>query len=241
MTAPVPKCYLCTMKTKFHFTRGEWAAALFLLTVMTASNVFYFVGDISPKPSCDVRQYEALFQRFAEAQRRQDDSAAAARMRQYGDRPSIRSDTVSPLKPLDRKPMYDVVKIDLNSCDTDALIVVPQFGSKRAAKLVEYREKLGGFHSFSQLQEVYVLQNIDTVKLKTYLYIGDRGVRKLKVNKADYAELVAHPYIDAYFTKLILRHRGKNGPIRSLEELQQVTHAYPELIEKLRPYLDFGE
>lgn len=228
------------MKTRLHFTRGEWAAALFLLTMMTAGNVYYFLCDIHPKPPCDVHQYEAEFERFAAEQKRLDDSIAAARQRTYSDPPRIRSDTLPPSKPQPRQPMYDIVKLDLNSCDTDALVTVPQFGSKRAAKLVEYRDKLGGFHSLSQLQEVYVLQNIDTVKLKTYLYINKQKIKKLNINTATYQELVSHPYIDAYLTKLILRHREKNGPIRDLEELRQITHAYSELIEKLRPYLVFS-
>lgn len=221
------------MKTKLHFTRSEWAAALFLLAVMTAGNIYYFRCDIHPKPSCDVHQYEEQFQRFAAEQKRLDDSIAAARQHLYDNR----SDTLPPFKP--RQPMYDIVMLDLNSCDTDALVTVPQFGSKRAARLVEYRERLGGFHSFSQLQEVYVMQNIDTVKLKTYLYIDKQKIRKLNINTATYKELVSHPYIDAYLTKLILHHREKNGPIRDLDELQRITHAYPELIEKLRPYLVF--
>ena len=61
----------------------------------------------------------------------------------------------------------------------------------------------------------------------------------MNVNTASYQELVSHPYFDAYLTKLILRHREKNGPIRNLDELQQITHAYPDLIEKLRPYICF--
>ena len=227
------------MKTKLHFTRGEWAAALFLLTIMTAGNIYYFLCDIHPRPSCDVHQYEAQFQRFAAEQKRLDDSIAASRQRTYGDRPHIRSDTIPPSKSRQRQPMYDIVKLDLNSCDTDDLVTVPQFGSKRAAKLVEYREKLGGFHSFSQLQEVYVMQSIDTEKLKTYLYINKQGIKQLNVNTATYQELVSHPYIDAYLTKLILKHRERNGPIRDLDELQRITHAYPELIENLRPYLVF--
>lgn len=239
LTTPVSELYICTMKTKFHFTRGEWAAALFLLTVMLASNIIYFYCDIPSKPPYDVHQYETQFREFAIVQQRMDDSLAALRQRQYADRPRIRTDTLPPFKKQERKPMYDIVRLDLNSCDTNDLVTVPQFGSKRAAKLVEYREKLGGFHSFTQLQEVYVLQNIDTSKLKTYLFIDKRKIRKLNINTATYQELVAHPYIDAYLTKLILKHREKNGPIHDLDELQRITHAYPELMEKLRPYLVF--
>ena len=83
------------------------------------------------------------------------------------------------------------------------------------------------------------MQNIDTVKLKTYLYINKQKIKKLNINTATYQELVSHPYIDAYLTKIIVLHREKNGPIRDLDELQRITHAYPELIEKLRPYITF--
>ena len=240
MTTPVSKCYLCVMKTKFHFTRGEWAAAFFLLSVMTAGNIFYFAGGFNPKPLADIRQFESRFRDFADEQRRLGDSLEALRKAQVGCRPAIRSDTLPPFRGQGRKPMYDIARLDLNSCDTDALVTVPQFGSKRAAKLVEYRDKLGGFHSFSQLLEIYVMQNVDTAKLKTYLYINGQNIRKLNVNTATYRELVSHPYFDAYLVKLILRHREKSGPIRDLEELQRITHAYPELVEKLRPYLEFG-
>ena len=228
------------MKTKLHFTRGEWAAALFLLTVMIASNIYYFCHQQSLKPSSDIHLYEARFQQFAKEQQRLADSLEAVRQQSFADLPRGRSDTLPPFKKQERKPMYDIVKVDLNSCDTNDLLTIPQFGSKRAAKLVEYRDKLGGLYSFSQLQEVYVMQNIDTAKLKTYLYINKQKIKKLNINTATYQELVSHPYIDAYLTKLIVRHREKNGPIRDLDELQRITHAYPELIEKLRPYLAFS-
>ena len=229
------------MKTKFHFTRGEWAAALLMLTIILASNIFYFFLEIPLKPSPDVHLYEAQFQQFALEQQRVEDSLSALRQQAYAKRSNYRSDTLLPFKSQGKKPLYEIVKIDLNSCDTNELVTVPQFGSKRAAKLVEYRDKLGGFHSFTQLQEVYVMQSIDTTKLKTYLYINKQKIKKLNINTATYQELVAHPYIDAYLTKLIIHHREKNGPIRDLDELQRITHAYPELIEKLRPYLVFSQ
>ena len=229
------------MKTRFHFTRGEWAAALLMLTLILASNIFYFFYEIPLKPSPDVHLYEAQFQQFALEQQRMEDSLSALRQQAYAKRSKSPPDTLPPFKSQERKPMYEIVKIDLNSCDTNELVTVPQFGSKRAAKLIEYREKLGGFSSISQLQEVYILQNIDTVKLKDYRYINRQKIKKLNVNPATYQELVAHPYIDAYLTKLIIHHRERNGPIRDLDEFQRITHAYPELIEKLRPYVAFSE
>ena len=229
------------MKTKFHFTRGEWAAALLMLIIILASNIFYFFYDIPLKPSPDVHLYETQFQQFALEQQRLEDSLNFLRQQAYASRSKSRTDTLPPFKSQERKLLYDIVRIDLNSCDTNDLVTVPQFGSKRAAKLVEYRDKLGGFNSISQLQEVYILQNIDTVKLKDYLYINKQKIKKLNINTATYQELVVHPYIDSYLTKLIIHHRERNGPIRDLDELQRITHAYPELIEKMRPYVAFSE
>ena len=229
------------MKTKFHFTRGEWAAALLMLTIILASNIFYFFYEIPLKPSPDVHLYEAQFQQFALDQQRMEDSLSTLRQQAYARHSINRPDTLPPFKSQERKPMYEIIKIDLNSCDTNELVTVPQFGSKRAAKLIEYRDKLGGFNNISQLQEVYILQNIDTVKLKDYLYINKQKIKKLNINTATYQELVAHPYIDSYLTKLIIHHRERNGPIHDLDELQRITHAYPELIEKLRPYVAFSE
>ena len=229
------------MKTKFHFTRGEWAAALLMLTIILASNIFYFFYDIPLKPLSDVHLYEAQFQQFALEQQRLEDSLSDIRRQAHNYRPASRSDTLPPFKSQGKKPLYEIVKIDLNSCDTNDLVTVPQFGSKRAAKLVEYRDKLGGFHSLSQLQEVYVMQSIDTMKLKDYLYINKQKIKKLNINTATYQEMVSHPYIDGYLTKLIIHHRERNGPIHDLDELQRITHAYPELIEKLKPYVVFSE
>ena len=239
LTSHIFNCIFAPMKTKLHFTRGEWAAALFLLSVIIASNIYYFWHENRQKPSLDFSLYGAQFQQFAEEQQRLADSIEATRWQTFGNRPHVRSDTLPPFQKQERKPLYDIVMVDLNSCDTNDLVTIPQFGSKRAAKLVEYREKLGGFYNYAQLQEIYIMQNIDTVKLKTYLYINKQKIKKLNINTATYQELVSHPYIDSYLTKLIIKHREKNGPIRDMDELQRITHAYPELIEKLKPYLAF--
>ena len=134
---------------------------------------------------------------------------------------------------------YAIQKVELNHCDTFAIMAVPQFGSKRAAKMVEYRDKLGGFYAYSQIREVYILQNRKDDFLAKYFTIDCSLIRKIEVNKATYKEMIRHPYFDAYLVKTILNYRQKNGAIKSAEEFRQVTHAYPELMEKLTPYLSF--
>lgn len=228
--------YFCGMKTKFNFTNGEWAASLVLAGFILFSYLFYFLCDGEKNPATDVTQYAAVFEEFNLRQNHIRDSLAKVRQASYVNR-YLSDDTVPRKKT--KQPMYEIVKIDLNRCDSTDITVVPMFGSKRAARLVEYRDKLGGFHSLAQLQEVFVLQDIPMDLLEKYFVVHPGDVRKININKATYKEMIAHPYFDAYLTKTILNYRSRNGDITSFEELQRITHAFPELMEKLRWYVVF--
>jgi len=215
-------------------------AALALLALMLAGYLFYALYD-RPRPVAEMGRYAAVFEEFNRQQALLRDSVEAARARRGHDysRPWSVRDTNPKNGRSVKKPMYDIVKLDLNRCDTGDIVVVPLFGSKRAARLVEYRDKLGGFYSLAQVREVYVLQDMDISHMEKYFYVNSGDVRKININTATYKEMVSHPYFDAYLTKTILHYREQHGAIHSLEELQQVTHAYPELMEKLRHYVVF--
>lgn len=228
------------MKWNMNFTRGEWVAVLALLALMLAGYLFCALYD-SPRPVEDMKQYAAVFEDFNRRQALLRDSLEAVRAQRGRDysRPWSTRDTNPKNGKVVKKPMYDIVKLDLNRCDTGDIVVVPLFGSKRAARLVEYRERLGGFYSLAQVREVFVLQDMDISHMEKYFYVNAGDVRKININTATYKEMVSHPYFDAYLTKTILHYREQHGAIHSLEELQQVTHAYPELMEKLKHYVVF--
>lgn len=225
-------------KIKIHFTKGEWAAAVTLLLMTVSSYLFYYLYDIYKKPVIDFAGVEADYVAFQEEQAQLQQLMGAQRQSKNSYYRHFYRDSL-PKKT--KKPMYDIVKIDLNHCDSTDIVVVPQFGSKRAAKLVEYRDKLGGFYDLSQLKEVYVLQNLELEFLQKYFYVRKSDVKKININTASYKELIAHPYFDAYLTKTILNYRNKKKTINSFEELQSVTHAYPELMAKLRYYVVFSD
>ena len=224
------------MKTKFNFTGGEWAASLILAGFILFCYLFYFLYEGKKRPSTDMTQYAAVFEAFNQRQDLIRDSLAMVRRNSCPNH-SGTGDTV-PRKAA-KQPMYEIVKIDLNRCDSADITVVPMFGIKRAARLVEYRDRLGGFHSLEQLREVFVLQDIPMDLLEKYFIVHPADIRKININTATYKEMVSHPYFDAYLTKTILNYRTKNGDITSFDELQRITHAYPELMEKLRWYVVF--
>ena len=143
------------------------------------------------------------------------------------------------LKKQPQKPQYAIVKVELNKADTSDIMRIPGFGSKRAQKIVEYRDKLGGFYDLSQLKEIYILQNIDLEYIAKYFTANRQLIRKININQCDYKTLISHPYFDSYLTKTILNYRQKNGPIRDMDHLREITHIYEELEEKLIWYIEF--
>lgn len=236
------------MKNDWKFTAGEWAAAVTVLLVITGCHLFYWFYDNRRAMPFDLYAREAEIEAFVALQQHIGDSIRARRdsarrfgRNAYGQRPFRVGDTF-PRDTFAKRPkrrLYEIVKLDLNHCDTNEIINIPQFGSKRAAKLVEYREELGGFYSLEQVHEIYILQNIETEFLAQYFYIRPNDVEKININSAEYKDLIGHPYFDAYLTKTILNYRRQHGDIASLEELRRITHAYPELMEKLRHYITF--
>lgn len=227
------------MKNNINFTRGEWVAALALLAFTMAGYLFYYLYDRQRLPQMELGVYAAQFESFNQQQALLCDSLAKTKAARWHRNWSAPPDTTRKRAVDARKPLYDIVRIDINRCDTDDIVVVPLFGSKRAARLVEYRDRLGGFYSLEQIREVYVLHDMDMEHVAKYFTLRPGDVRKININTASYKELVSHPYFDAYLAKTILNFREKHGKIDSFEQLQQITHAYPELMEKLRHYIVF--
>ena len=237
------------MYSFFNFTRGEWAVSVFLFIVSVSLLLFGRFYKYHTEKQFDVKQFEQTISLFMEAEQRYSDSLSEARanwqkQRQYLPKEHIQHSKYHSLdsgrmQKWDISQKYAIVKVNLNSCDTSEVMKIPLFGAKRAAKLIEYREKLGGFYSLEQIKEVYILQNITLEHLEKYFTVNKQDIRTIAINTATYEELIAHPYFDAYLTKSILYYRQKNGTIRNIEEFKQATNVYQELLEKVEPYLSF--
>lgn len=245
----------------FRMSKGEFVGTVILLFIILALMAAVLLYHQSPPPPTDLSDFVSEVTAFEKRQRTYADSVAqerASRDSAYRNRYASRYDysknyrhydttsrsvrypyDTTRLRPIQKKESYRIQKVDLNLCDTSDITRVPQFGSKRALKIVEYRDKLGGFHSFEQLREIYILQNIDLEYCQKYFTINPNHIKKIEVNKLSYKELKSHPYFDAYLAKTIVNYRNANGKIHSIAEFQKVTHAYQELMDKLSPYLSF--
>ena len=125
--------------------------------------------------------------------------------------------------------------IVLNTADTTLLMTIPGIGPYYARKIVQYGNRLGGYVSVDQLDEI---DDFPT-EAKKYLVINNPSPKKLNVNQLSLNELKRHPYINFYQAKAITDYRRLHGSIHSLNELRLLKDFTPELIKRLTPYVAY--
>ncbi len=134
-------------------------------------------------------------------------------------------------------PKKTIPVVELNAADTTQLMELPGIGSVFAARIIKYRNRLGGFISAEQLLEVYGMDAARLQSVRPYLSIDTARLQKLDLNQATFKELLRHPYLEYYLVKAIAEYRQKNKGFGDIRELRGIGLFYDELYEKIRPYL----
>lgn len=132
-------------------------------------------------------------------------------------------------------------RIDPNSATEADWLQLRGIGRIFAARIVEYRDKLGGFVTPYQLKEINGLPD------STYQYIlpllnpiAPTSFRKLKINRVTLEEL-RHPYISRKQAEIIIRYRANHSIFTNILDLQKIGIMSNDNLERLRPYLDFNQ
>ncbi len=137
------------------------------------------------------------------------------------------------------KPVYSEI-IDVNTADTTAFIALPGIGSKLANRIVNFRERLGGFFTVDQVGETYALPDSAFLRIRRLLKITGTPVMKIDVNTADANTLKQHPYIRWNLANAIVQYRRQHGAFKSLDDLQQIAMVTPEIFQKISHYLQIS-
>ena len=131
---------------------------------------------------------------------------------------------------------------DLNIADSASLKKVYGIGEKLAARILKYREALGGFVSMEQVREVYRLDSsvIRSVNNRFFVHPGFVP-RRLDINKAGRLELAAHPYLSSKVAHAIVSYRFNHGEFRRIEDLRKIPAMDSVIFWKAQPYLMVDE
>ncbi len=135
------------------------------------------------------------------------------------------------------KEIYTPKVIDVNTADTSALISLPGIGSKLANRIVNFRQKLGGFSSVNQLAETYGIPDSTFQRIKPRLQCNKPSLRTININTADANTFKNHPYIKWNIANAIVNYRTQHGNYKTIEDLRKIEIISDDLFNKIAPYL----
>lgn len=246
-------------KDFLYFSRKESIAILFILVIILLTlnlNILLSKRNSSP---FTIAENDSLIASFERLNQTMKDKKVESQQINYNERDNTKkSDNLSDksnqtalyqkesnereFKYPRQEKLKDSEYIFLNETDTAQWKKVPGIGSAFAARIVKYNKLLGGFTSITQLREVYGIDDELFDNISLYVMEEDNIInkcKKLEVNKLEFKEIVAHPYIDYEQTKAIVNLRRRIGNITSIDELAMLDEFTPEDIKRISHYLQF--
>ncbi len=127
---------------------------------------------------------------------------------------------------------------DLNTVSADELRLVRGIGEKLSARIIKFRDRLGGFLEEGQVYHVYGLERevADRVLAKFKL-LSKPDISKININTASSDELAQLIYIPFKLSRAIVAYREENGGITSFEELTEIQGFPADKIDIIKLYL----
>ena len=138
--------------------------------------------------------------------------------------------------PSEKKP---IPIVDLNTVDSTTLVELPQIGPYTAVRIIEFREKLGGFIDKEQLRDVKGMDDARFAAIQPYINLDAVEIRKVDVNRADFKTLVHHPYLNYEQVKRIVNQREKRGMIKNWAQLEELIKEDGEVNPLLEQYVKY--
>lgn len=105
------------------------------------------------------------------------------------------------------EPFIDIPKLELNGADSTALVSLHGIGPYYARKIIEYRERLGGFHSPEQLLEIYGMDEERFAPIRSCVKTDTSLIRRMQIWEMSEESLASHPYIGRTAARSIIRYK----------------------------------
>jgi competence protein ComEA len=138
--------------------------------------------------------------------------------------------------PRSEKKTSNVV-YELNTADTAQLVRVNGIGPVFAARIVAYRNRLGGFHHKEQLKEVFGVDEEKYALIQSSFKVDSTYITRINVNTAEASDLKRHPYITPAIANAIVNYRKAHGNYKQLSDLRKCILVTEEVYAKIAPYL----
>jgi DNA uptake protein ComE-like DNA-binding protein len=150
---------------------------------------------------------------------------------------SLTNTEVKTTATLPNKEFFKPVAFDLNRADTNDLKKLKGIGSKLSARIIKYRDIIGGFYTEKQVNEIFGLDSIVVAEILKYATITNPSLKKIKINEVT-AEEFKHLYIRPYVAKSVIAYRQQHGNFTSKKDFEPIKLLDAKTLDKLYPYLE---
>jgi DNA uptake protein ComE-like DNA-binding protein len=127
--------------------------------------------------------------------------------------------------------------VPLNTSDSAALVRIHGIGPVLSARIIKYRNLLGGYVTKEQLLEVYGMTGENFENIRNAIYIDSAGITYININTADFNLLNHHPYLSEYQARALISYREINGKYRDIDEITGNDLLPDDVYMKIKPYL----
>ncbi len=129
--------------------------------------------------------------------------------------------------------------VELNSADSTTLVTVRGIGPSFARAIIRYRDRLGGYLSLDQLNEVYVLRDKpDAVeRIRPHLTLDPAMVKLIHLNSCTVEDLGPHPYAGWKVANAMVAYRKQHGPFPTVDAITGCILVTDSIRDRLAPYL----
>ncbi|MCZ6702137.1 MAG: helix-hairpin-helix domain-containing protein [Ignavibacteria bacterium] len=142
------------------------------------------------------------------------------------------------LNPIKKTNTPQVFTMDANKADSTQFKRIRGIGNVLSARIVKYRDILGGFINLNQLKEIYGISDFALENTGKTLFIAKEFIpRQISVNGASDRELASHPYISYKQAKLIVAYRLQHGPYNTILEISGLELINDVDFNRISPYL----
>jgi competence protein ComEA len=137
------------------------------------------------------------------------------------------------------KPAFKSIVIDINTADSLEFLNIRGIGPAFASRIIKYRNRIGGFHSKSQLKEVWGIDSLKYADLENQIIVTQINLKKININTCTFEELKLFPYLTYKQMNAVVAYRKQHGNYKSVDDLNKIAILNAQTIQKLTPYLTF--
>ena len=115
-------------------------------------------------------------------------------------------------------------------------MALPGIGSYTAQKIVQYRDRLGGYLTLEQLNEIKGLNPELLEKISKYIQLSSKP-EGISLNSVSIDRLKQHPYLNWNQANSIIKIRQQRGVFTDIEQIKLSILIDEQTFVKLKPYL----